>query len=186
MTVTSPRLEKVNVALVALGANLGDPEKTIEEATSILDTVPGIHVIKASSWHRTYPVGFSRDKPLYVNSVVALETCLSPSELLTALQGIEVHLGRVRNEFWDDRTIDLDILLYEDVVLDTEQLTLPHKRLQWRDFVLSPACEIVPDMKIPTFGLTFHELKTLLDWNFRDFYSNTKILYRLSCRKLLP
>ena len=156
-------------ALVAFGSNLGDPLKNVEEGLAALKALPSVRVVNRSRFYKTFPIGTSRDKPSYVNGVVVLETRLSPFELLIALQGIEERLGRIRTGFWSDRTIDLDILLYDDVVMETEELTLPHKRLQWRDFVLSPACEIVPDLKVPILGWTFRQLKTLLDWNFRDY-----------------
>ncbi len=163
------RSTKDSFALVAFGSNLGDPVKNVEKGLAALNELPDVHVVRQSSFYKTFPVGTSRDKPLYVNGVAILKTSLSPLNLLSALQEIEERLGRVRTGFWSDRTIDLDILLYEDVVMATEELTLPHKRLQWRDFVLSPACEIVPDVKVPILGWTFRQLKTLLDWNFRDY-----------------
>ena len=169
-------------AIVSLGANLGEPLKNIEKALSAFNATPGIRVLRHSSFYTTYPVGTSFDKPLYVNAVAALETRLSPLNLLAALQEIETNLGRVRTGFWSDRTIDLDVLLYEDVTMETEEMTLPHKRLQWRDFVLTPACEIVPNLKTPIFGWTFRQLKTLLDWNFRDFRIVTGIISDLATK----
>ena len=165
-------------ALIAFGSNLGDPVKNVKKGLAALRALPGVRVVKRSSFYKTFPVGTSRDKPSYVNGVVELETRLSPSELLTELQGIEERLGRVRTDFWGDRTIDLDILLYEDVVMETEELTLPHRRIQWRDFVLSPACEIVPEVKVPILDRTFRQLKTLLDWNFRDY----RVIVEIICR----
>ena len=183
MRMDAPGSKNVYYALVAFGSNLGDPLKNVEKGVATLKDLPGVRVVRQSSFYKTFPVGTSRDKPLYVNGVAIVETRLSPSELLTALHGIEERLGRVRTSFWNDRTIDVDILLYEDVVIETEELTLPHKRLQWRDFVLVPACEIVPDVTVPTLGWTFRQLKTLLDWNFRDYRVIIEIIRDVAVKK---
>ncbi|MGI6401421.1 MAG: 2-amino-4-hydroxy-6-hydroxymethyldihydropteridine diphosphokinase [Thermoguttaceae bacterium] len=170
--------QKESQALVAFGSNLGDPKKNIARALVLLAEIPGVRVVKTSSLYETYPVGCSHDSLSFINGVVLLRTTLLPLELLHELQWIERALRRVRLEFWGPRTLDLDLILYDDLIMRTPELTLPHPRLQWRDFVLAPSCEIVPEMTPPTLGLSFQSLKTLLDWNFATFPVVTALIYR--------
>ncbi len=155
-------------ALVALGSNWEDAPSRIESALARLAELPNLRLLKTSDVRSTRPVGVAR-QPDFLNAVVLAETTLDPFALLRALQGIEAELGRVRKEFWGPRTIDLDLILYGDVVLDTKELKVPHPRVCWRDFVLDPACEIAPEKVLPVFGLTFREARALLYSNFRSF-----------------
>jgi 2-amino-4-hydroxy-6-hydroxymethyldihydropteridine diphosphokinase len=136
----------VTRAYVGLGANLGDREATIRAA---LEALPG--VVAVSSLRETDPVGVT-DQPQYLNGVAALETGLSPRELLDALLAVERELGRERRERWGPRTIDLDLLLYGEETIDEPGLTVPHPRLHERRFALEPLSELAPDALIPGRG----------------------------------
>ena len=133
-------------AYIGLGSNLGDREATIEAAVAAL---PG--VIAVSRLRETAPVGVL-EQPPFLNGAVALETRLSPRELLDTLLAVERGLGRERHERWGPRTIDLDLLLYADVVLDEPGLTLPHPRLHERRFALEPLHELDPELVVPGRG----------------------------------
>ncbi|HWH06741.1 MAG TPA: 2-amino-4-hydroxy-6-hydroxymethyldihydropteridine diphosphokinase [Gaiellaceae bacterium] len=136
----------MNTAYVGIGANLGDREATIGLA---LERLPG--VVEVSALRETEPVG-PVEQPRFLNCVAVLETELSPRELLDELLAIELSLGRVRGERWGPRTLDLDLLLHGDAVLDEPGLTLPHPRLHERRFVLEPLAELAPDLVVPGRG----------------------------------
>ncbi|MDF9393600.1 MULTISPECIES: 2-amino-4-hydroxy-6-hydroxymethyldihydropteridine diphosphokinase [Methylococcus] len=139
-------------AYIGLGANLGDAAETVRAARRAIGTVPGVRELAFSSLYRSAPMGPS-DQPDYVNAVMAVATSLAPQDLLHALQRIEQIHGRVRSgERWGPRTLDLDLLLYDDLALDTETLTLPHPGITKREFVLYPLAEIAPDLHIPDRG----------------------------------
>lgn len=138
-------------AYVALGANIGDPAATIRAAFGALSGLDGARLVQASSLYRTAPVGLT-DQPDFINAVARIETPLPPRALLAALLGLEADFGRIRQERNGPRTLDLDLLLYDDLVLDTPDLTLPHPRLHLRAFVLAPLAEIAPDLVIPGRG----------------------------------
>ena len=132
-------------AYVGLGANLGaDLSATLTRAALQLEALPGVHVAALSSVWRSAPVDATG--PDFLNAVVALDTTLPPLELLDALQAIEQAHGRERPYRNAPRTLDLDLLLYADVVMDTPRLTLPHPRLGERAFVLRPLLEIAPEL----------------------------------------
>jgi 2-amino-4-hydroxy-6-hydroxymethyldihydropteridine diphosphokinase len=143
-------------AYVGLGANLGPREATILRAVDLLGAQPRIEVLELSSLRETEPVGVT-DQPTFVNGAVSLETPLSPRELLDALLHVERELGRVRSgergaDRWGPRTIDLDLLLYGDEVVDEPGLTVPHPRLLERRFALEPLAELEPGLEIPGRG----------------------------------
>jgi 2-amino-4-hydroxy-6-hydroxymethyldihydropteridine diphosphokinase len=139
-------------AYIGLGGNLGDAAETVRVARRAIAAAPGVRELACSSLYRSAPMGPS-DQPDYVNAVMAVATTLAPLELLHALQRIEQSHGRVRTgERWGPRTLDLDLLLYDDLVLDTEVLTLPHPGIAEREFVLYPLAEIAPDLHIPERG----------------------------------
>lgn len=133
-------------AYVALGANLGDREATIEAAVAAL---PG--VVAVSQLRETDPVGVV-DQPQFLNGAAALETELSPRELLDVLLAVERELGRERRERWGPRTIDLDLLLYGGETIDEPGLTVPHPRLHERRFALEPLLDLDPELAIPGRG----------------------------------
>ncbi len=133
-------------AYVGLGSNLGDREGTIRAA---IDALPG--VVAVSALRETEPVG-PVEQPPFLNGALALETELSPRELLDVLLAVERRLGRERRERWGPRTIDLDLLLYGDRSLDEPGLSLPHPRLHERRFALEPLDELDPELAVPGRG----------------------------------
>jgi 2-amino-4-hydroxy-6-hydroxymethyldihydropteridine diphosphokinase len=150
-------------AYVGLGANLGDRKATIRRAVVLLDGADGIVVAAVSSLRETEPWG-PVEQPRYLNGALALDTELGPRSLLDILLGVERRLGRIREdeERWGPRTIDLDLLLYGDLVLDEPALTVPHPRLHERRFALEPLAELAPDAVVPGQG-TVAELLGALD-----------------------
>ncbi len=138
-------------AYVGLGANLGDRDATIRRALELLAADPHIDVTAVSTLRETDPVGVE-DQPRFLNGVARLDTSLGPHDLLARLLDVERSLGRVRRERWGPRTIDLDLLLYDDLVLDEPGLTVPHPRLHERLFVLEPLEELDPALVVPGKG----------------------------------
>ncbi len=141
----------MKTAYVALGANLDDPAATVRAAFAALANLPDSRIVHCSSLYRTAPVGLA-DQPEFINAVAELETALAPEALLDALLEIEQRFGRIRTERNGPRTLDLDLLLYDDQCVDLPRLTLPHPRLHLRAFVLQPLAEIAPDLEIPGRG----------------------------------
>ena len=130
---------------VAFGSNLGNRERSIRRAASLLVATPGIEEFRLSSLHESPSVGGPADAPAYLNAAAAFETTLPPWDLLVRLMAIELTLGRRRPDLPDaPRPIDLDLLLHGDAVLDDPRLTLPHPRMWGRDFVLRPLGEVAP------------------------------------------
>ena len=138
-------------AFVGVGANLGDRRSTIETAIERLGAVEGVEVTAVSSLRETDPVGVV-EQPRFLNGAVELETTLSAHDLLDALLEVERGLGRVRGERWGPRTIDFDLLLYGDEVVDEPGLRIPHPRLHERRFVLEPLAELAPSLSVPGQG----------------------------------
>lgn len=147
----------MSIAYIALGSNLGDKEKNLRRALLLL-TQQGVEIVRVSSFLSTEPYGVT-DQPQFLNAVACVRTSLAPLALLDVLLATELAMGRVRLRHWGERNIDLDLLLYEDVVLDTKRLRLPHPDMQNRDFVLLPLAEIAPELKHPTLQKTIWELK---------------------------
>ena len=135
-------------AFVALGANLVEPQTQVRAALAELARLPQSTLVAASSLYRTAPVGLA-GQPDFINAVAALDTSLSPDDLLEALFAIERSFGRVRKEKNGPRTLDLDLLLYDNEIIDTPHLHLPHPRLHLRAFVLEPLAEIAPERVSP-------------------------------------
>jgi 2-amino-4-hydroxy-6-hydroxymethyldihydropteridine diphosphokinase len=143
-------------AFIALGANLGDPVRQIEQALAELACLPATRLLGRSALYLSQPVGYAglagHPNPDYVNAVARLGTTLPPGALLAALLDIERRHGRERTFRNAPRTLDLDILLYDDLVMDAPGLHLPHPRLHERAFVLLPLAEIAPDTQVPGRG----------------------------------
>lgn len=141
-------------AYVALGANLGDPMAQLEAAIQALGQHRQIQLIKLSKVYRSQPHG-PQNQPDYYNAVLQIKTTLAPQDLLTVLQSIEKDNGRRRDKstpHWGARTLDLDIVLYDNLVMNSETLVIPHPRAYCREFVIQPLIDLDKRLEIPTFG----------------------------------
>jgi 2-amino-4-hydroxy-6-hydroxymethyldihydropteridine diphosphokinase len=136
-----------NRAWLGLGGNLGDPQKAMASALQAIDADPRNDVVAVSSVYRTPPWG-KTDQPDFLNAVASVETGLSPRELLDLCLEAEKGLKRVRAERWGPRTIDIDLLLFDDWTIGEPGLEVPHPRMTQRAFVLLPLAEIAPELKI--------------------------------------
>ncbi|EAX48681.1 2-amino-4-hydroxy-6-hydroxymethyldihydropteridine pyrophosphokinase [Thermosinus carboxydivorans Nor1] len=142
--------------ILGFGSNIGDREENIRLAIQFLGEDPLIEVLRVSSLYETEPVG-KKDQPAFLNAVASIVTAYGPEQLLATCLRVERTLGRVRTLRWGPRTIDIDILVYNDVCMKTDTLTLPHPRILERRFVLVPLQEIAGDL--PVYGdLTAAEL----------------------------
>ncbi|MFN3884117.1 MAG: 2-amino-4-hydroxy-6-hydroxymethyldihydropteridine diphosphokinase [Rhodocyclaceae bacterium] len=139
------------IAYVALGANLGNPIATVRAAIGALQELPQSRLVASSSLYRTAPVGL-KHQPDFINAVAMIETTLPAYGLLAQLFAIEARFGRVRSVRNAPRTLDLDLLLCGDQVIESPELTLPHPRMAERAFVLVPLAEIAPGLTIPGLG----------------------------------
>jgi len=151
--------KRVSRAYVGFGGNLGDPAKTLRAAAAELERRAG-DLAAASPVYRSDPVGLT-DQPPFLNAVAAIDTELDPEALLDVLLAIEAEHGRVRDVRWGPRTLDLDLISFDDVVHDALRLTLPHPRAHEREFVLRPLCDIAPDL--PLAGRPAREWLAALD-----------------------
>lgn len=134
-------------AYLALGSNLGDRLRALQRAVELLDSRPGIDVVRSSRVYETDPVG--PQQPAYLNAVVEIRTELEPHGLLKEAQAVEDELGRVRAERWGPRTIDVDVLTFDERTVDEPDLVVPHPRMHERGFVLVPLGELDPDPMLP-------------------------------------
>ncbi|WP_139416295.1 2-amino-4-hydroxy-6-hydroxymethyldihydropteridine diphosphokinase [Agromyces laixinhei] len=142
-------------AVIAFGANLGDREATIAAAVREIAEATGIALVAVSPVYESAAVkdsGVDEDAPRYLNGVIVVETALAPHALLDLLQRIELEHGRERTEHWGDRTLDLDLIDVDGIVLDDERLVLPHPRASQRAFVLAPWLDIDPDAELAGHG----------------------------------
>ncbi len=141
------------IAYIGLGSNLASPSEQIKSARHAIAATIGIKELAFSSLYHSLPMG-PQDQPDYINAVMCIETTLAPIELLHRLQHIEKNQGRIRlGERWGARTLDLDVLLYGETVLDLPELTVPHIGIAERSFVLYPLHEIAPQQLIPNKGV---------------------------------
>ena len=145
-----------NGIFLLLGTNLGDRNQNLATARTRIEANAG-KIVKASAVYLTAAWG-KTDQPDFYNQVVEIESILSPDELLSTTLGIEEAMGRVRTEAWGARTMDIDILLYGDVIVEREQLTIPHPRMNNRKFTLIPLAEIAPEVIHPVEQKTIREL----------------------------
>lgn len=140
------------VAYIGLGSNQDQPVRQVRTACRELASLPATRLLACSPLYKSAPLG-PPDQPDYINAVAALETGLAPSVLLTELQALEVRHGRVRGALrWGPRSLDLDLLLYGNAVIDTPDLRVPHPGLPERVFVLYPLVDIAPDLEAPGLG----------------------------------
>lgn len=146
---------------IALGSNLGDSLSILQEALKILAQTPSVTLQAQSSWYQTAAVG--PPQPDYINGCALLDVELTPQELLNSLLKIEAQFGRIRRERWGPRTLDLDLLLFDDLILETPTLQLPHPEMTQRAFVLVPLAEIAPHWIEPTSGKAIAQLVQRVD-----------------------
>ena len=151
-----------HTAFIALGSNLDDPAAQVNSAMTALEALPLTRVLKCSSLYRSAPVGYL-DQPDFINAVVQVETGLAPHALLDAMLALEQARGRTREFANAPRTLDLDLLLYDDRVLHEHGLTLPHPQMHRRAFVLQPLLEIAPECVIPCVGSAADAAKRCID-----------------------
>lgn len=144
--------------LVGCGSNLGSRRAQLDRAVELLRFMPGVSVEAVSRYRETRPVGGPAGQEAYLNGACLVETDLEPRQLLDALAAVEQTLQRQRSERWGARTIDLDLLLYEDLVLESTRLTVPHPRMATRRFVLEPCVEIASTFAHPAAGCTVRDL----------------------------
>src|SRR5512143_2729069 len=151
-----------HVAFVGLGSNLADPVAQVLHALDALDNLPQTHVVRRSSLYRSAPVGYL-DQPDFINAVAQLETALAPRALLDALLALEHGQGRTREFANAPRTLDLDVLMYDDLQHHEHGLTIPHPQMHLRAFVLQPLLELAPDCAIPGAGSAARALEACRD-----------------------
>lgn len=151
-----------HVAFIGLGSNLADPVAQVSHALEALGRLPKTRVTRHSSLYRSAPVGYL-DQPDFINAVAQLETELAPRALLDALLALEQDNGRTREFCNAPRTLDLDVLLYDDLQHHEHGLTVPHPQMHLRAFVLQPLLEIAPDCVIPGVGLASDAAKACED-----------------------
>jgi 2-amino-4-hydroxy-6-hydroxymethyldihydropteridine diphosphokinase len=144
---------------IALGSNLGDREGYLRAAVAALG--PFVHHLRVSTFHETAPVGVG-PQPAFLNAVAVGDTALTPRELLDLLLDVERELGRERPFPGAARTLDLDLILYDEAIVDAPELTVPHPRFRERRFVLEPLAELAPDWRDPVTGRTVEELLRML------------------------
>lgn len=146
-------------AYLSLGSNVGDRLSNIQQAVRLLTSNPQIKLLRASSFYETQPWGVSGQN-WFVNAAVAIETNLSPIELLRECQNVEAQLGRIRQGVpkWSERTIDIDILFYDDLIFKNEILEIPHKYVHLRAFALVPMIEVNANLVHPVLNKTIMEL----------------------------
>jgi 2-amino-4-hydroxy-6-hydroxymethyldihydropteridine diphosphokinase len=148
-----------SLAYVALGSNLGNRQSQLSQALALLAEISGNSVRRHSNFHETAPVGGPPEQGAFLNAAAIVETTLEPLAFLRALQAVEKQLGRVRQERWGPRTLDLDLLIFDRRVLHTPELTLPHPLMQQRSFVLNPLAEIAPDLIHPLLNKSIDQLR---------------------------
>ena len=144
-------------AYLGLGSNIGDRKQQLLKAIDLIGNIKGIKVTKQSSIYETAPIGYT-DQPNFLNLCLEIETELSPQQLLKHCLDIEQQLHRVREIRWGPRTLDIDILLYSDNIIETDNLSVPHPRMQERAFVLIPLNDIASDKKDPRLNQKIHDL----------------------------
>ena len=140
-----------------MGSNLGDRQAYLQAGMEAIATLPGTRLAAVSSVYETAPVGYT-DQPFFLNAVVAVETDIAAAALLDSMQAIEARHERQRSIRWGPRTLDLDLLLYGDHLIDTDRLRVPHPHVAERGFVLAPLCAIAPELRHPRTGRLFCSL----------------------------
>jgi 2-amino-4-hydroxy-6-hydroxymethyldihydropteridine diphosphokinase len=161
-----------HVIYISLGSNLGDRLANLRNAITALP--PKVEPEVQSSIYETEPWGYS-DQPSFLNQIIKADTFLDPFGLITFLKETEIMLGRQETFHFGPRLIDLDILFYDDLVIETPSLTIPHPRIAERAFVLIPLAEIAPDFKHPVLGKSLQQLKTSMDAGGVELFQSAKL-----------
>jgi 2-amino-4-hydroxy-6-hydroxymethyldihydropteridine diphosphokinase len=143
--------EKINIAFLGIGSNEGDRLKNIKQSIELIYSLNGCKIIAVSSLYETSPFGII-DQQNFFNAAMKISTELNPYELFLKLKEIEKKIGRIQREKWGPREIDLDILLFNHLILSDEIITLPHEGIIYRDFVMIPLIEIEPELIHPVFN----------------------------------
>ena len=143
--------------LLSFGSNLGNRYETLHSAWHVLEQTANIQTVRLSPFYETEPVGGPEGQPMYINAAGIIQTTLPPVELFNTLQKIESDFGRVRSERWEARTLDIDILLYENQIVELPTLIIPHTEMLHRQFVLTPANDIAGDWIHPLTKKTIRE-----------------------------
>jgi 2-amino-4-hydroxy-6-hydroxymethyldihydropteridine diphosphokinase len=152
----------INIAYLSTGSNLGDKLENCRSGLAALSQTEGIHIDAVSAFYMTEPMEYS-DQPWFVNAAVRIRTTLDPLDLLTTLKTLEQKSGRKDSGIrFGPRTLDFDIIFYNDIVLDTPSLIVPHPRLHEREFVLRPICDLAPELMHPVLKKTAGELLAAL------------------------
>jgi 2-amino-4-hydroxy-6-hydroxymethyldihydropteridine diphosphokinase len=160
-----------HIIYISLGSNLGDRLANLRNAMTNIS--PKVKAVAQSSIYETEPWGYS-DQPSFLNQIIKANTDLAPFDLLAFFKEIEVSMGRQETFRFGPRLIDLDILFYDDLVLNTPKLTIPHPRIIERAFVLIPLVEIAPDLYHPVIGKTIQQLTTGVDSSSIEVFQSTK------------
>lgn len=150
-------MENTHIAYIALGSNVGDKLSNLRKTIKILSENPSVEITDASSVYETLPYGNHNQENFY-NAVIKIKTSLSPVELFSFIKNTEIKIGRITREQWGPREIDLDIILYDDLILSDDALTLPHKGMHLRDFVLLPLLEMDSDLIHPVKKVSLKEI----------------------------
>jgi len=158
-----PSVFLMSRALIGLGSNLGERRQLLDEAVANIATLPQTAAAAQSEWYETAPIGGPPHQSPFLNGAMLVDTQLSASGLLDALQNIESTLGRTREVVWGPRTIDLDVLLFDDAIVESSRLRIPHPRLAYRKFVLRGAAQIAGSWRHPQLGRTLADLAAHLD-----------------------
>ena len=162
------------IAYLALGSNLGDPVEQLVKARAAINAIPGVAIVRASSLYQSPVWGSDQPQPEYLNAVIAIQTTLSARDLWHESSRIEATHGRVRDGTRNGaRTLDIDLLLFGDTVINTPDLTLPHSRMHQRDFVLMPLAEIAPDVMIASHGSVSECLQHIAPTQIRKLGHNS-------------
>jgi len=156
-TVPSIEPSPIFEVYIGLGSNLGDRKRNIEKAIALLGKTSKIKFSSVSKFYETAPVGY-KEQPDFLNAAIKIETTLKPLKLLAVCQSVERRLKRVRTIRWGPRTIDIDILLYGELITTSDKLTIPHPEMHKREFVLKPLNDIAPGVIHPLSGKTVAEL----------------------------
>lgn len=147
-------MKGTTTAYIALGSNLGNREANLRRALAMLIETPQIHIRRISSWVETTAVGGPEDSPAFLNAAVEAQVSLTPQALMTRLLEIEQQMGRIRRTKWEPRIIDMDLLLFGNAIISSQDLIVPHPLMHERAFVLKPLAEIAPNAVHPALNAT--------------------------------